>query len=161
MKELAKEVLTILIMALAPALAAAVGGIITACGKALIDWIKAKTAKDKTAEKWLNTTESLKLAILAVEDAINDSMQSVVDDLKGTELWDDSAKIRAKNHAVEAAQKLMGNEVKKFLEDFCGDASKWIESQVENRLEAVKSDRAKLRNDANPAMPAVVGGFNQ
>ncbi len=157
MKELAKEVLTILIMALAPALAAAIGGIITACGKALYEWLKAKTQTETTLDKWRDTDAKLNLAYEAVETAIGQTFQTMVDEWKESGEWNDELKRHAKSAAIEIARSLMSEEVIDLIRSISGNEIIWIGSTIENRLAGVKAQRAEQKRLAYDNSSYIVG----
>ena len=81
--------------------------------------------ENEILKKYLDT------ALDAVNNAVLEVSQTYADSLKGTEKWDKSAKIKAKNKAAETATTLITNDAKNAVIQLYGDFDKWLNSVIE------------------------------
>ena len=115
--ELAKEILTSVILSV-------VGVIISGIGAFVMAWIRSKIKNE-------NVAKILDDAYRIIHEGVTYVFQTYVEGLKGTDLWDDTAKQAAQQKAFEYIQKNLSSEVVKFLEQNGTILEEWIREQIE------------------------------
>ena len=115
--ELAKEILTSIILSI-------VGVVISGIGAFVMAWIRSKIKNEKVAK-------ILDDAYRIIHEGVAYVYQTYVEGLKGTDLWDDAAKQAAQQKAFEYVQKNLSSEVVKFLEQNGTILEEWIREQIE------------------------------
>ena len=115
--ELAKEILTSVILSV-------VGVVISGIGAFVMAWIRSKIKNE-------NVAKMLDDAYRIIHEGVTYVFQTYVEGLKGTDLWDDTAKQTAQQKAFEYIQKNLSSEVVKFLEQNGTVLEEWIREQIE------------------------------
>lgn len=115
--ELAKEILTSVILSV-------VGVVISGIGAFVIAWIRSKIKNENVAKMFDD-------AYRIIHEGVTYVFQTYVEELKGTDLWDDAAKQAAQQKAFEYIQKNLSSEVVKFLEQNGTVLEEWIREQIE------------------------------
>lgn len=115
--ELAKEILTSIILSI-------VGVVISGIGAFVMAWIRSKIKNEKVAK-------ILDDAYRIIHEGVTYVFQTYVEGLKGTDLWDDAAKQIAREKAFEYIQKNLSSDVIKFLEQNGTVLEEWIQEQIE------------------------------
>lgn len=119
-----KEILTSVIMSI-------VGAVVSGVGAMLMSWIKNKIKDEKDLKL---ITEAYKV----VSDAVDYVYQIYVENLKGTDLWDDKAMLSAKEQAVNYIKQNLPKEVMTFLEKNGQNLAMWIDDQIEVAIKKQK-----------------------
>lgn len=119
-----KEILTSVIMSI-------VGAVVSGVGAMLMSWIKNKIKNEKDLKL---ITEAYKV----VSDAVDYVYQIYVENLKGTDLWDDKAMLSAKEQAVNYIKQNLPKEVMTFLEKNGQNLAMWIDDQIEVAIKKQK-----------------------
>lgn len=119
-----KEILTSVIMSI-------VGAVVSGVGAMLMSWIKNKIKDEKDLKL---ITEAYKV----VSDAVDYVYQIYVENLKGTDLWDDKAMLNAKEQAVNYIKQNLPKEVVVFLEKNGQNLAMWIDDQIEVAIKKQK-----------------------
>jgi accessory colonization factor AcfC len=122
--ELAKEIVTTVILSI-------VGAVISGIGAFVMAWIRSKIKNEKAAK-------IIDDAYRIVHEGVSYVYQTYVDNLKGTDLWDDIAKETAKQKAVEYINKNLSIETVKFLEQNGTVLKEWIAEQIEIAVQQQK-----------------------
>lgn len=119
-----KEILTTIILSV-------VGAIISGIGAFVMAWIRSKIKNEKVAK-------IIDDAYRIINEGVMYVYQTYVDGLKGTDLWDDTAKDIAKQKAVDYVNKNLSAEVTKFLEQNGTVIEDWICEQIEVAVQSHK-----------------------
>lgn len=119
-----KEILTSTIMSI-------IGLIISGLGTFLMSWIKTKIKNEKDSK-------ILEDAIKIVSDSVDYVYQTYVENLKGTNLWDQKAMLNAKEQAVNYIKKNLSQEIINFLEKHGKVVTVWIDDQIEVAIKKQK-----------------------
>lgn len=115
--ELAKEILTSVILSV-------VGVVISGIGAFVIAWIRSKIKNENVAKMFDD-------AYRIIHEGVTYVFQTYVEGLKGTDLWDDAAKQTAREKAFEYINKNLSAEVVKFLKQNGTVLEEWIQEQIE------------------------------
>ena len=119
-----KEILTTIILSV-------VGAVISGIGAFVMAWIRSKIKNEKVAK-------IIDDAYRIVNEGVMYVYQTYVDNLKGTDLWDDAAKETAKQKAFEYINKNLSTEVVNFLEQNGATLKEWIAEQIEIAVQQQK-----------------------
>lgn len=120
-----KEILTSVIMSI-------VGAVISGVGALLMAWIKNKIKDEKNLKL---ITEAYNI----VSDSVDYVYQTYVENLKGTDLWDDKAMLNAKEQAVNYIKQNLPKSVIEFLEKNGQNLATWIDDQIEIAIKRQKN----------------------
>lgn len=135
--EITKQILDILLPAVATALAALVSFGVTV----LIDWLREKITSEKAFREQTELLAAMRTATEAVERALGDTMQTFVEEYKASGKWDEAAERAAKALTTNKALELMGESTRKILDNLAGSAIHWIHAELEDKLLSVKAKR--------------------
>lgn len=119
-----KEIVTTIILSV-------VGAVISGIGAFVMAWIRSKIKNEKVAK-------IIDDAYRIVNEGVMYVYQTYVDNLKGTDLWDDTAKETAKQKAFEYINKNLSTEVVNFLEQNGATLKEWIAEQIEIAIQQQK-----------------------
>ena len=119
-----KEILTTIILSV-------IGAIISGIGAFIMAWIRSKIKNEKVAK-------IIDDAYRIVNEGVIYVYQTYVEGLKGTDLWNDTAKDIAKQKAVDYVNKNLSAEVTKFLEKNGTVIEEWICEQIEIAVQQQK-----------------------
>lgn len=119
-----KEILTTIILSV-------IGVVISGIGAFVMAWIRSKIKNEKVAK-------IIDDAYRIVNEGVMYVYQTYVDNLKGTDLWDDAAKETAKQKAFEYINKNLSTEVVNFLEQNGATLKEWIAEQIEIAVQQQK-----------------------
>ena len=119
-----KEILTTIILSV-------VGAVISGIGAFVMAWIRSKIKNEKVAK-------IIDDAYRIVNEGVMYVYQTYVDNLKGTDLWDNAAKETAKQKAFEYINKNLSTEVVNFLEQNGTTLKEWIAEQIEIAVQQQK-----------------------
>lgn len=122
--ELAKEILTTVILSV-------VGIVISGIGAFVMAWIRSKIKNEKTAKLFDD-------AYKVVHEGVTYVYQTYVENLKGTNLWNQEAMHNASQKAAEYIQKNLSKEMVNFLEQNGKTLESWITEQIEIAVQQQK-----------------------
>lgn len=97
-------------------------------GKAIYDWLKSKKL-DKYA----------KILYDEAVNAVKCIQQSIVDDVKGTEGWDEEAQLYVKQLAITKTKQALSNSMLKCLQQANNDLDEYIGTLIDTALFDIKN----------------------
>lgn len=109
----------------------ALGLLATSGGAYLVNLIRTKVKNEKIQNILLG-------AINIVQDGVDYTYQTFVENMKGTTLWDDAAKEAALNKAVDYAKTNLSDKAKNLIAKDYGDLEIWIKNQIEVAIKKSK-----------------------
>ena len=107
------------------------GLLATSGGAYLVNLIRTKVKNEKIQNILLG-------AINIVQDGVDYTYQTFVENMKGTTLWDDAAKEAALNKAVDYAKTNLSDKAKNLIAKDYGDLEVWIKNQIEVAIKKSK-----------------------
>lgn len=112
-----------------------VGAIVSGFGAFAIRWIKAKIKNEKIQNILIG-------AVSIVDDGVKFTYQTFVEEIKGTDLWNEDAKQAAVEKTVNYVKTKLTPAAKTYIMDNYGDITQWIKEQIEIQINNEKN-RAK------------------
>lgn len=109
----------------------ALGLLATSGGAYLVNLIRTKVKNEKVQNILLG-------AVNIVQDGVDYTYQTFVENMKGTTLWDDAAKEAALNKALDYAKMNLSDKAKNLITKDCGDLETWIKNQIEVAIKKSK-----------------------
>lgn len=109
----------------------ALGLLATSGGAYLVNLIRTKVKSEKIQNILLG-------AVNIVQDGVDYTYQTFVENMKGTTLWDDAAKEAALNKAVDYAKTNLSDKAKNLIAKDYGDLETWIKNQIEVAIKKSK-----------------------
>ena len=109
----------------------ALGLLATSGGAYLVNLIRTKVKNEKIQNILLG-------AVNIVQDGVDYTYQTFVENMKGTTLWDDAAKEAALNKAVDYAKTNLSDKAKNLIAKDYGDLEVWIKNQIEVAIKKSK-----------------------
>lgn len=109
----------------------ALGLLATSGGAYLVNLIRTKVKNEKIQNILLG-------AVNIVQDGVDYTYQTFVENMKGTTLWDDDAKEAALNKAVDYAKTNLSDKAKNLIAKDYGDLETWIKNQIEVAIKKSK-----------------------
>lgn len=107
------------------------GLLATSGGAYLVNLIRTKVKNEKIQNILLG-------AINIVQDGVDYTYQTFVENMKGTTLWDDAAKEAALNKALDYAKTNLSDKAKNLITRDYGDLEVWIKNQIEVAIKKSK-----------------------
>lgn len=107
------------------------GLLATSGGAYLVNLIRTKVKNEKIQNILLG-------AINIVQDGVDYTYQTFVENMKGTTLWDDDAKEAALNKALDYAKTNLSDKAKNLITRDYGDLEVWIKNQIEVAIKKSK-----------------------
>lgn len=109
---------------------------------ALLSWGVAKLiAFIDTKIKNVKTATYLKNAILVIHSVVQETYQTYVESIKGTDAWTKEAQENALAKTTERAKELLSTEIKQYIADNFGDLETWIVTSIESTLYSLKNKK--------------------
>ena len=109
----------------------ALGLLATSGGACLVNLIRTKVKNEKIQNILLG-------AVNIVQDGVDYTYQTFVENMKGTTLWDDTAKEAALNKALDYAKMNLSDKAKSLITKDYGDLETWIKNQIEVAIKKSK-----------------------
>lgn len=109
----------------------ALGLLATSGGAYLVNLIRTKVKSEKIQNILLG-------AVNIVQDGVDYTYQTFVENMKGTTLWDDDAKEAALNKALDYAKTNLSDKAKNLITRDYGDLEVWIKNQIEVAIKKSK-----------------------
>lgn len=109
----------------------ALGLLATSGGAYLVNLIRTKVKNEKIQNILLG-------AVNIVQDGVDYTYQTFVENMKGTTLWDDAAKEAALNKALDYAKMNLSDKAKNLITKDYGDLETWIKNQIEVAIKKSK-----------------------
>jgi len=109
----------------------ALGLLATSGGAYLVNLIRTKVKNEKVQNILLG-------AVNIVQDGVDYTYQTFVENMKGTTLWDDAAKEAALNKALDYVKMNLSDKAKNLITKDCGDLETWIKNQIEVAIKKSK-----------------------
>lgn len=109
----------------------ALGLLATSGGAYLVNLIRTKVKNEKIQNILLG-------AVNIVQDGVDYTYQTFVENMKGTTLWDDDAKEAALNKALDYAKTNLSDKAKNLIAKDYGDLETWIKNQIEVAIKKSK-----------------------
>ena len=109
----------------------ALGLLATSGGAYLVNLIRTKVKNEKIQNILLG-------AVNIVQDGVDYTYQTFVENMKGTTLWDDAAKEAALNKALDYAKTNLSDKAKSLITKDYGDLETWIKNQIEVAIKKSK-----------------------
>lgn len=109
----------------------ALGLLATSGGAYLVNLIRTKVKNEKIQNILLG-------AVNIVQDGVDYTYQTFVENMKGTTLWDDAAKEVALNKALDYAKMNLSDKAKNLITKDYGDLETWIKNQIEVAIKKSK-----------------------
>lgn len=109
----------------------ALGLLATSGGAYLVNLIRTKVKNEKIQNILLG-------AVNIVQDGVDYTYQTFVENMKGTTLWDDAAKEAALNKAVDYAKTNLSDKAKNLIAKDYGNLETWIKNQIEVAIKKSK-----------------------
>lgn len=109
----------------------ALGLLATSGGAYLVNLIRTKVKNEKIQNILLG-------AVNIVQDGVDYTYQTFVENMKGTTLWDDDAKEAALNKALDYAKTNLSDKAKNLITRDYGDLEVWIKNQIEVAIKKSK-----------------------
>ena len=109
----------------------ALGLLATSGGAYLVNLIRTKVKNEKIQNILLG-------AVNIVQDGVDYTYQTFVENMKGTTLWDDAAKEAALNKALDYAKTNLSDKAKNLITRDYGDLEVWIKNQIEVAIKKSK-----------------------
>lgn len=109
----------------------ALGLLATSGGAYLVNLIRTKVKNEKIQNILLG-------AVNIVQDGVDYTYQTFVENMKGTTLWDDAAKEVALNKALDYAKMNLSDKAKSLIIKDYGDLENWIKNQIEVAIKKSK-----------------------
>ena len=109
----------------------ALGLLATSGGAYLVNLIRTKVKNEKIQNILLG-------AVNIVQDGVDYTYQTFVENMKGTTLWDDAAKETALNKALDYAKTNLSDKAKNLITRDYGDLEVWIKNQIEVAIKKSK-----------------------
>lgn len=81
----------------------------------------------------------LEMAQNAVQKAVQETTQTYVDNIKGTDKWDDQAQLNAFNLAKEKAKVILSKDCWAILTQVVGDVNAYLQASIEAEVKKQKS----------------------
>ena len=108
-----------------------IGAIASGVGVYLMNFIKTKVKNEKI--------HKLLCGVLGkIQDGVDYTYQTFVENLKGTTLWDEQAKEKARQQTLAYIQEKMSNIETTFISENYGDVKTWILEQIEVAIKKSK-----------------------
>ena len=108
-----------------------IGAIASGVGIYLMNLIKTKVKNEKIQKLLCG-------ALSKIQDGVDYTYQTFVENLKGTTLWDEQAKEKARQQTLAYIQEKMSNIETTFISENYGDVKTWILEQVEVAIKKSK-----------------------
>ena len=122
-----------------PALGVLLSGLLTWLTTVIVNWLNEKVKNDK-----------IKKLILSISDAVNNAVQATyqtyVENIKGTEGWTKEAQEEALRRALAAAKKALTDEAIKYIEGLYGDLDAYLTLLIESILYNLKNGKTTTNN---------------
>lgn len=107
-------------------------GIITLVGGFITRFINTKIKDEKLQKLLLG-------AVSIVGDGVKFTYQTFVEEIKGTNLWDEEAKKKAMQKTVDYVKTTMSQKAKDYVVANYGDLEAWIRNQAEIQINNAKN----------------------
>lgn len=110
-----------------------IGVVVSSLGALLMGWIFTKIKHEKFSR-------IANEASLIVKNGVYYVYQTYVENRKGTELWDEDAKITAQKQATYYIQQHLTEEIIKYLKNGNIQIEQWIQEQIEIAVKESKEN---------------------
>ena len=115
--------------------------IIGVIGKFIIDFLNAKREEIKIKTDSELARKYIDLVTDTVARCVAATNQTYVDSLKNQSIFDKDAQTEAFNKSFDAVLTILNDDAIKYLDEFTGDAERYIETLIEAEVAKQKQDK--------------------